>query len=283
MNKKAIGQATLIFILLLFISAMVMFAFGKKLSDEIKTSTRGSECLNSVTLNTLTKADIIVDAYQGTDTFCPKYELIFTKDNARIDYLKKKGPGEYVKKNFDKISYTDEITEKEIYRDIADEMMACWKQFGSGKVDSFWLPEDTWDDIFGLDAEGVGCRICTEVSFEAGVWSKELKDFKPFLKNNFPSKKVTDEGDFGSYYDLLAERTAGCGTDIITKDNCWEHFAAKDDIRLKTNSSIRPNEKYLVTFVRQYIDQNKGLMNVYLMHPEDYERICEYPLPFKYS
>jgi len=272
------SQKTLIGLLILFAAAIILFSIAIKLQASTKKGFRGADCLSSVTLSTFTKADLVVKAYQGTDEFCPRYELNFLKKKSDLKLISFSSIGQKEKSLF-KRDYYDELTDKFVLGNVANEMRVCFKQFGSGKMPVFWVPQTFWNKLFGTPNEAIGCRICTEISFEDGAVNHKITGLKDYLKTHDITKSATEDED-GSFYHYLAEHTAGCGDLTNIGENCWEQFAISDDVLIDTNITIDPKEIYNVVFIRKNIDKGEGIMNVYLLSSDTTERVCKLGLPY---
>lgn len=274
------SQAVLLFFIIILVSAVVIFIFVGQLQGAVHKGNRGASCLTSMTLRShTTSEDLLVRTFEGTNEFCPKYQVTFYKKYAEIK-LKDK--------TFDKIKY-DELTSEKVNEIIAEEMRYCWAQFGGGKLDAFWLPETIFQKyvpFFGKASnDAIGCRVCSEISLvlEDVNTKSNFTGLRQYLKKHDITKKIQKEGEKGTYYSYLAEHEQGCG-DYVGGENCWEEFAKDDEVMINTSLSIDPNEAYLVVFIRKNIKQNEGVMNTYLISQDlmdwyNEEETCK-PLPF---
>ncbi len=282
MNKKGIGEQTLKYMIILAIVTLILFAFTKSLQTGLNNATRGTGCYNSMTINSFTKVEYGIGTYDGIDLFCPKYDLIFKKKIAELFVTSRDASGEVKTKKHKTIEYktNDNKLNKDLINDlVAREMVECWKQFGAGKMPAFWVPEPIWKKVFhDVPTDSVGCRICSEIKFENGVWNSEVFGLKDYMKQTTLSKSVTSTTS-GFIYDYIANRESGCG-EVQGGENCWETFAKLPLVRINTNKPIKPSEQNLIVFTRMNTNKYEGTLNVYHMTLDEYKYTCKYNLPY---
>jgi len=286
-NRKAQMVNKLVFYILLLAGAIIIFTFIVKIQQSITTGMRGemSACYTTMTLKTYTTMENkVYMVYGGIGESCPTYKVNISNEKTIIYEGEKK---------FDTIKYK-ELTNDKVNEIISDEIKYCWEQFGSGKLDAFWLAETFSSDFLpgsGTSEGMIGCRICSQISFEDKT--KEYTGLKEFMKNREYGRKIKTENKDLTYYHVIAEHQSGCSYKdskyLDEGENCWESFAVSDDgpwwsgkDPIDTNKKIDSSKDYYVVFIRQGIEKDDGVMNAYLMSGEEYNNpaICEYPLPY---
>ena len=78
--------------------------------------------------------------------------------------------------------------ENEVKEVLAEELADCWAMMGEGKIQLF--PRD----IFS----GKNCVICSRISFDKNIVTKDLDNFQNYLNNNVPGRDY-------SYWDFLTD------------------------------------------------------------------------------
>ena len=277
MTKKGIGQQEMVVYSLIAISTIVLFAFAVWYINSLKTGTRGAGCLASMTLKTHTTIESCLAAYSGVGEACPSYDVTFFDKKVEIF----KGPKLFQIKKY------GELTEEKVNEIVANEMLYCWNQFGAGKLDAFSIARSCLEKareegitIFYDESEVIGCRVCSTIQFDEEVDSQEFSNLKEYMKKTTLGNKAKTENKDKTYYDLFAEHKNVCGDNFLEGENCWEEFAKNEEHKIQTDLTINSKKEYLVTLIRDHMNQKEGTMNVYLMTPGTYNRVCESSLPY---
>ena len=152
-------------------------------------------------------------------------------------------------------------------------MVLCWKKFGHGELDAFFVPRNWWEkyESWFYNTEVVGCKTCAEITFELPE-RREFTGLKDYMKNTKLDTKTT-------IYEYIAESDRFCNEKYLGGENCWEEFAK--DKKIDTNLIFDSSEAYAVVFVREGIKKQEGTLNTYVMSLDTKNRVCKKPLPFR--
>ncbi|MFH1770455.1 MAG: hypothetical protein ABH828_02760 [archaeon] len=270
-------------IVLIVITFFIIYLLVKNISGGLGNSTRGADCLAGITLKTQTtfeKMSGFVN-YGGIDSSCPRYIVTITPKKTNIS---RSG------KEIDTQKY-EVLTDEVVNGIVSDELVNCWYQFGAGKVDAFWVPENFFKSIVS-DKDVKGCRVCSEIRFDLGVGDSDkpldvqFDGFYDYLQDyDINKKRITGASINGSIYHYIAESERYCNGEHTGKGlgtNCWERYADLNKIATE-GFYFDIASSYYVVLVRQGIKQHSGTINAYVLSKDDYEKsnICESGLPFQ--
>lgn len=278
-------MALVILVILLGIPSLLNTGFDK--------ATRGQDCLTSIILKTLTSVETMFARYRGIDASCPRYDVNIGKKKTVIN----KGLKKFETKKY------DVLTNDEVNGILADELMYCWKQFGEGKLETFWLAQRIDEKITNFDEHTQGCRVCSAITFDNDVSndvSGTFEGFYEYLKTHTINTKLkVNEGGKATYYNFLTSDDAHCNEEhlkiktdcnalglfctesVIEGPNCWEKYASKNNIDIE--KTFQSGTNYFVVFTRKGVRKSEGTINAYIMSEEEYTngKICQNTLPFQ--
>lgn len=272
MNKK--GFEATKNTLIMGIVAIVVLITGTQLQGQVHSvvmdSVRDFDCQKNILLNTLGSFEIGFWDYETSlNDNCPKYTIKFNQTAGKIfrDDIPSRD-----------IEYLDKtLTNYRVNQVIADEVVDCWRKFGRGAIDTFFVPRDwregTYKSWFNDNIDAVGCRICSEIEFNLDTPEK-FSGFKQYLKDSDLGTGSQQETGAKKYYELLAEHEGppSCTDEYYWGENCWEEFAIKHNIN--TDPVFDSNIKYFVVFVRKNIVRNEGDLNTYVISEDKKREVC---------
>ena len=173
--SKGMITQQLVLIIILLVSAVVLFAATSSFTNIFKNKSDIEVCRLSVLAQEQTK--FIGKSVVSLD--CPRRDVKFFNDKVEINTKKAK---EYSFK---------EINEDIVNRAIANELSSCWYKIGEGNVDVFER-----EYIAGLNNV---CLICAEIKFSKEIKESTFKNLDQYLKDN------TLENSDITYHDYLVK------------------------------------------------------------------------------
>jgi len=168
-KKGEEGMGTLVAIILVAVTAIILFSFSGELFAKGKSASDIEACRLSVIAQSKTK----IAGRTSVSLKCPRREIVFFNNKVEINGKKSSG-----------------YDFKHLSRDIvnmvlAEELRLCWYRMGEGK-----------EEVFGEDLIldfNIVCSICSDIKFdkevvESGRGVATFSDLIPYLK----SKKLSD-------------------------------------------------------------------------------------------
>jgi len=206
-GKKAdMSQSTIISLVVLLITVLIIFTYFENITSLLKGAADGGTCGISVAMASM-KADplCVADVKSPTALACPRRNIEIGVQETQISFKGKK----------EKIDVGSSSLQ-EMEKLFADELINCWKKFGSGQTAVF--PERAGNIVTGKSK--ISCHICSEIHFnqqdyeEAGVIPTNISRY---LEN-------TVYEDDKTYIDILNNPKAYCQEDFRGGEGCWSEF-----------------------------------------------------------
>ncbi len=141
---------------------------------------------------------------------------------------------------------------KEIFKEIADESVRCWKRYGEGKKDF----------LANYDTQGNWCFVCGEIEFKNNEDVYKYNNFINYLKSeNFSSKKKEKK----KYFEIFNIKYTDSSSDELfnIKNDLNELLSEKDSSIKQTALILGEQYLYLQNLRSKEIDTSDKLFVVY--------------------